>query len=62
MVDVRSKKQVVVFTLMTTLYIVRAIRGQDQLPFLREASRIESHQDVIRVAAEWAIEEISRRR
>ena len=30
-----------------------------QLPFLREASQMESHQDVIRRAAEWAIEEIS---
>jgi aminopeptidase N len=36
--------------------------GRDQLPFLREASGIESHQDVVRVAAEWAMEEISRRR
>jgi HEAT repeat protein len=36
--------------------------GRDQLPFLWEASRIESHQDVVRVAAEWAMEEISRRR
>jgi len=31
-----------------------------QLPFLREASEMPSHQDVIRQAAEWAIEEISK--
>jgi aminopeptidase N len=35
--------------------------GRGQLPFLREASMVESHQDVIRLAAEWAIEEISKR-
>jgi aminopeptidase N len=32
-----------------------------QLPFLREAVLVPSHQDVVRDAAEWAIEEISRR-
>jgi aminopeptidase N len=31
-----------------------------QLPFLREALRVPSHQDVIRQAAEWAIEELSK--
>jgi aminopeptidase N len=31
-----------------------------QLPFLREASEVPSHQDVIRQAAEWAIEELSK--
>jgi len=32
-----------------------------QLRFLREASEVPSHQDVIRRAAEWAVEEISRK-
>jgi len=32
----------------------------DQLPYLREASETPSHQNVIRQAAEWAIEEISK--
>ena len=34
---------------------------RDQLPFLRGASEVPSPQDVIREAAEWAIEELSKR-
>ena len=33
--------------------------NQDQLDFLRQASRVDSPRDVIRAAAEWAIEEIA---
>ena len=34
------------------------VGDRSQLPVLREASRQESHQNVVRRAAEWAIQEI----
>jgi HEAT repeat protein len=34
---------------------------RNQLSFLREAAGVPSHQDVIREAAEWAIQELSTR-
>jgi aminopeptidase N len=34
--------------------------NQDQIDFLRQASGVDSPRDVIRAAAEWAIEEIAR--
>ena len=43
-----------------TLRAIGRSGGTDQLPYLRDASEMPSHQDVIRQAAEWAIEEISK--
>ena len=41
------------------LRAIGRIGDRRQLSFLREASQMESHQDVVRRAAEWAIEAIS---
>jgi len=43
-----------------TLRAIGRSGGPGQLPYLRDASEMPSHQDVIRQAAEWAIEEISK--
>jgi len=43
-----------------TLRAVGRSGDRRQLPFLREALETPSHQDVIRQAAEWAIEELSK--
>ncbi|MFG1691562.1 HEAT repeat domain-containing protein, partial [Gemmatimonadota bacterium] len=43
------------------LRAIGRVGDRRQLPFLREASQMRSHQDVVRRAAEWAIEEISGR-
>lgn len=44
-----------------TLRAIGRIGDRRQLPFLREALELPSHQDVIRQAADWAIEELSKR-
>ncbi len=44
-----------------TLRAIGRSGDPSQLPFLREALGVPSHQDVIREAAEWAIQELSTR-
>jgi aminopeptidase N len=43
-----------------TLRSIGRTGDRQQLPFLREALQVPSHQDVIRQAAEWAIQELSK--